>query len=231
MKKKIFTTIVALLSLILGAQAQNLANGHEYVDLGLPSGTLWATEDAMSIPLSNIYKMSNTSIGWGAQWILPTESQIRELYENCTRKVVDDEYTFVSKINGKSIKIFRTYTTYEGSIPKTYCYPIVGLRKIDGSGTYTSSSYYFLITNSRSIFEGFANGADIAFIRPVIDSKCIKNGKFCSAISDIPDGWEVNGVTPTNGNVFVIPGESVTVTPQNVPLGKKIKSIKLVPAK
>jgi hypothetical protein len=113
----------------------------------------------------------------------------------------------------------------------TYCYPIVGLRNIEGTGTYTSSSYYFLITNSRSIFEGFANGADIAFIRPVIDSKCIKNGKFCSAISDIPDGWEVNGVTPTNGNVFVIPGESVTVTPQNVPLGKKIKSIKLVPAK
>lgn len=227
MKKKIFTTIVALLSLILGAQAQNLANGHEYVDLGLPSGTLWATEDAMSIPLSNIYKMSNTSIGWGAQWILPTESQIRELYENCTRKVVDDEYTFVSKINGKSIKIFRTYTKYEGSIPRTYCYSIVGLRKEGALGTYTSSYYLY----SSSIFQGYAPEADIAFIRPVIDSKCIKNGKFCSAISDIPDGWEVNGVTPTNGNVFVIPGESVTVTPQNVPLGKKIKSIKLVPAK
>ena len=224
MKKKIFTTIVALLSLILGAQAQNLANGHEYVDLGLPSGTLWATEDAMSIPLSNIYKMSNTSIGWGAQWILPTESQIRELYENCTRKVVDDEYTFVSKINGKSIKIFRTYTNYDD--PWSNCYPIVGLRKEEGLGTYTRP--YFL--RSGSILPG-ANGADIAFIRPVIDSKCIKNGKFCSAISDIPDGWEVNGVTPTNGNVFVIPGESVTVTPQNVPLGKKIKSIKLVPAK
>ena len=229
MKKKIFTTIVALLSLILGAQAQNLANGHEYVDLGLPSGTLWATEDAMSIPLSNIYKMSNTSIGWGAQWILPTESQIRELYENCTRKVVDDEYTFVSKINGKSIKIFRTYTTYEGSIPMTYCYPIVGLRNIEGTGTYTSS--YYPVYLSGIILQGQSTGADIAFIRPVIDSKCIKNGKFCSAISDIPDGWEVNGVTPTNGNVFVIPGESVTVTPQNVPLGKKIKSIKLVPAK
>lgn len=26
-----------------GAMAQNLENGHEYVDLGLPSGTLWAT--------------------------------------------------------------------------------------------------------------------------------------------------------------------------------------------
>lgn len=228
MKKKNFTTIVALLSLILGAQAQNLANGHEYVDLGLPSGTLWATEDAMSIPLSNIYKMSNTSIGWGAQWILPTESQIRELYENCTRKRVDDEYTFVSKINGKSIKIFRTYTNYEGTITRTYCYPIVGLRKEEW-GTYTSSYYPDYL--SGSILQGYDTGADIAFIRPVIDSKCIKNGKFCSAISDIPDGWEVNDVTPTNGNVFVIPGESVTVTPQNVPLGKKIKSIKLVPAK
>ena len=227
MKKKIFTTIVAFLSLILGAQAQNLANGHEYVDLGLPSGTLWATEDAMSIPLSNIYKMSNTSIGWGAQWILPTESQIRELCENCTRKVVDDEYTFVSKINGKSIKIFRTYTNYDDPWP--YFYPIVGLRKEEGLGTYTSS--YYPVYLSGTILQGYPTGADIAFIRPVIDSKCIKNGKFCSAISDIPDGWEVNGVTPTNGNVFVIPGESVTVTPQNVPLGKKIKSIKLVPAK
>jgi hypothetical protein len=225
MKKKIFTTIVALLSLILGAQAQNKLNGHEYVDLGLPSGTLWATEDASEVPISSIYKVSNNSIGWGSQWTLPTESQIRELYENCTRKVVDDEYTFVSKINGKSIKIFRTYTNYDDPWP--YCYPIVGLRNKEVWGTDTGS--YFL--NSGSILPGSATGADIAFIRPVIDSKCIKNGKFCSAISDIPDGWEVNGVTPTNGIVFVTPGEAITVTPRNVPLGKKIKSIKVVPAK
>ena len=33
----------------------------------------------------------------------------------CGQKVVDGEYTFVSKINGKSIKIFRTYTNYEGT--------------------------------------------------------------------------------------------------------------------
>lgn len=226
MKKKIFTTIVALLSLILGAQAQNLANGHEYVDLGLPSGTLWATEDAMSIPLSNIYKMSNTSIGWGAQWILPTESQIRELYENCTRKVVDDEYTFVSKINGKSIKIFRTYTNYEGTIPMTYCYPIVGLRKEEW-GTHTTSFYPVYL--SGTILQGYPNGADIAFIRPVIDGERIKDGKICNVISNIPDGWKVNGETPTDGKVFVAPDEAVTVTPDNIPLGKKIKSIKLVP--
>ena len=224
MKKKIFTTIVALLSIVLGAQAQNKLNGHEYVDLGLPSGTLWATEDAMSIPLSNIYKMSNTSIGWGAQWILPTESQIRELYENCTRKVVDDEYTFVSKINGKSIKIFRTYTNYDD--PWSNCYPIVGLRKNEVSGTYTSSSYFL---NSGSILPGSPGGADIAFIHPVIDGERIKDGKICNVISNIPDEWKVNGETPTDGKVFVAPDEAVTVTPDNIPLGKKIKSIKLVP--
>lgn len=229
MKKKIFTTIVALLSIVLGAQAQNKLNGHEYVDLGLPSGTLWATEDASeNVPISSIYKVSNNSIGWGSQWTLPTESQIRELYENCTRKVVDDEYTFVSKINGKSIKIFRTYTTNEGTISKTYCYPIVGLRKIEGVGTYTSSSYYPSWI-SGSILQGYPTGADIAFIRPIIDGERIKDGKICNVISNIPDGWKVNGETPTDGKVFVAPDEAVTVTPDNIPLGKKIKSIKLVP--
>jgi hypothetical protein len=226
MKKKIFTTIVALLSLILGAQAQNLANGHEYVDLGLPSGTLWATEDAMSVTISNIPHVSSTHIGWGAQWILPTESQIRELYENCTRKVVDDEYTFVSKINGKSIKIFRTYTNYEGTITRTYYYPIVGLRKEEW-GTHTTSYYPSYL--SGSIYQGYDTGADIAFIRPIIDGERIKDGKICNVISNIPDGWKVNGETPTDGKVFVAPDEAVTVTPDNIPLGKKIKSIKLVP--
>ncbi|MBR6016482.1 MAG: hypothetical protein IK067_05060, partial [Prevotella sp.] len=43
MKKKIFTLLLALVAIVTTAQAQNTINGHEYVDLGLPSGTLWAT--------------------------------------------------------------------------------------------------------------------------------------------------------------------------------------------
>ena len=42
MKKKLFTLLLALVAIATTARAQN-ANGHEYVDLGLPSGTLWAT--------------------------------------------------------------------------------------------------------------------------------------------------------------------------------------------
>ena len=43
MKTKFLTTIVALFAMTLSAQAQFDANGHEYVNLGLPSGTMWAT--------------------------------------------------------------------------------------------------------------------------------------------------------------------------------------------
>jgi len=42
MKKKIIALAVAAMA-VLSAQAQNMIDGHEYVDLGLPSGTLWAT--------------------------------------------------------------------------------------------------------------------------------------------------------------------------------------------
>ena len=44
MKKRFFTLLCALSILFATIHAQeNMINGHEYVDLGLPSGTLWAT--------------------------------------------------------------------------------------------------------------------------------------------------------------------------------------------
>ena len=41
--KRIVILLFALVAIAAGLQAQNTAGGHEYVDLGLPSGTLWAT--------------------------------------------------------------------------------------------------------------------------------------------------------------------------------------------
>ena len=43
MKKNLLTLLLALVAIATTARAQNTINGHEYVDLGLPSGTLWAT--------------------------------------------------------------------------------------------------------------------------------------------------------------------------------------------
>ena len=44
MKKRLFTSLLTFVTTIIAVHAQeNMINGHEYVDLGLPSGTLWAT--------------------------------------------------------------------------------------------------------------------------------------------------------------------------------------------
>lgn len=56
--------------------------GHEYVDLGLPSGLLWATND-----LSKNYSWGKTdfaSVEWGNGWRMPTSSELQELLNNCT---------------------------------------------------------------------------------------------------------------------------------------------------
>lgn len=69
---------------------QNMINGHEYVDLGLPSGKLWAktnygaaTEGDYGIyvdwPARNIVQSV-----WGEEWSTPTQSDILELVNNCS---------------------------------------------------------------------------------------------------------------------------------------------------
>lgn len=68
----------------------NLINGHEYVDLGLPSGKLWAktnygaeTEGDYGIyvdwPARNIVQRV-----WGEEWTTPTKNDIVELVGNCS---------------------------------------------------------------------------------------------------------------------------------------------------
>lgn len=65
-------------------------NGHEYVDLGLPSGKLWAktnygstTEDGYG---SYVDWLNNGIITtyWGKDWATPTKVDIQELYDNCS---------------------------------------------------------------------------------------------------------------------------------------------------
>jgi len=65
-------------------------NGHEYVDLGLPSGKLWAKTNygASSEGDYGIYMdWSSRNIiqkGWGNEWFTPSRIDILELYNQCT---------------------------------------------------------------------------------------------------------------------------------------------------
>ncbi|MBO4370832.1 MAG: BACON domain-containing protein, partial [Paludibacteraceae bacterium] len=90
------------------AQVLNgLVDGHEWVDLGLPSGTLWATCNVgASMPvkhgsfcswndLSGVFD-EGPSAGWGPAWRLPSNEEWQELLESCKWEPVtvdsDDAY-------------------------------------------------------------------------------------------------------------------------------------------
>ena len=62
-------------------------DGHDYVDLGLPSGLKWATCNvgATSPEESGAYRIwSATTYDWGNNWRMPTKDDFQELINNCT---------------------------------------------------------------------------------------------------------------------------------------------------
>ncbi|MCQ2148384.1 MAG: BACON domain-containing protein [Bacteroidales bacterium] len=115
-------------------------DGHEYVDLGLPSGTLWASANVGAVvptDAGGIYQGSHfvgdKDYHWSDSWKLPSKEQFEELTAYCTF-VKDTEhryYKVVSKINGCSIvlpftgndnTIYYWTSTYDASNVTTLFY-------------------------------------------------------------------------------------------------------------
>lgn len=99
-------------------------NAQQYVDLGLPSGTKWSTENEPGF----FYNYNSAFLDFGSS--LPTKEQFKELEENCTWEWKDNGYR-VTGPNGNSIFL-----------------PADGFRKCDGellengkNGTYWSSTF------------------------------------------------------------------------------------------
>ena len=130
-------------------------NGHDYVDLGLPSGTRWATCNiGASSPTAygDYYAWGETSTkstytydnytysdnpttlpsnadaataNWGADWRMPTMEEVNELINNCTNEWITQ--------NGVSGRLFT------GPNGNSIFLPAAGLR--DGSELYGADSY------------------------------------------------------------------------------------------
>ncbi len=248
MKKKIFALAVAAMA-VLGAQAQNTYRGHEYVNLGLPSGTLWAKEN-----LSGLYKWGETEpytpgtykfgtspytrynnddglmelldtdnaalVHWGGAWDMPTVAQVNELFSSANTTINYDssskKITVTSKTNGNSISfdwsggddapILFSKNRYNW----IFCYE----EKFSSVVGQAAADPYQATPMSRQ--------NTYSVIRPVVKL-------YNYTISDVPEGWTVNGITPTDGKVTVTGGEKVTVVPANIPEGKRVKSIRLEP--
>ena len=242
MKKKIFALAVAAMA-VLGARAQNMVNGHEYVDLGLPSGTLWATMNmgaASANDLGDKYAWGETTtkaeytasnytvsgvfaplpltndaayVNWGNMWSMPTTIQCQELIDKC-QKVFDDNGVTFTGPNGNSIYFpIGAVGEYKHSYYRTKALGCFWLIISYKQGGITYSNSWYANSGAAQTYEGW-------YIRPVVRT---------TTISDIPEGWTVNGIVPTDGKVDVTVGTKVTVTPANLPVGKKIKSIKAVP--
>lgn len=233
MRKKLISLAVAAMA-VVGALAQNSINGHEYVDLGLPSGTLWATMNvgaASAAERGTEYEGKPNDFGWGDGWILPTEDQWIELFDNCTvshngNKTMAEfsniVFTFTSDINSKTVQMGGYIWDDPDYGERQY---ILNFSKIAEGKTlvYTipEEAYW-----DWDLLDNSYNG----YVRPVVSK---------NTISSVPEGWtlkaglsdeEMKDVTVVSGTTKDINyGSAVVVTPANIPVGKKIKSIKVIP--
>lgn len=93
-------------------------NGYEGIDLGLPSGIIWATTPFVAyanFPLTkaavvsgNTVLTSNIDNLWGGRWRLPSAEEVIELLNNTTAgisNIHDRYYTSFLSNNGRSIML------------------------------------------------------------------------------------------------------------------------------
>ena len=125
-KRRIWWILAGILALCLGSYAamrciggvslpSGFHAGHGYVDLGLPSGTKWATCNVGAfIPSGSGDEFTWSTVDaarerWGGDWRLPGEQEFEELLDknNCTWEWttmgLQDGYKITSKKNGNSI--------------------------------------------------------------------------------------------------------------------------------
>lgn len=134
-------------------------NGHDWVDLGLPSGTKWATCNVgANSPTAygdyfawgetfkkseygeGDYKYSDNptilpasadavTVNWGAGWRMPTLEEMNELYNKCTHKWTTQ--------NGVAGRLFI------GPNGNSIFFPAAGIRNSSGLNNAGSYGYYW----------------------------------------------------------------------------------------
>ena len=90
---QILTLLFGVFTLaVVSSCGEKQENGHGYVDLGLPSGTMWATCNfGASNPKEYGERLSWLDIKkvkkpWGGKWRIPTGSEVEELFNFCEAK-------------------------------------------------------------------------------------------------------------------------------------------------
>lgn len=191
------------------------ANGHAYVDLGLPSGTLWATMNIGANDITDIgdcYSYGGTTAysycqsksyysgyqphlpsskdiavqTWGGDWHIPTKEQFDELVANTT-------YTWETDFDGSGVNGGK-FTATNGNY-------IFMPTKDSMSGNYQSSTpqdsswnYSLHFTSSETIGATGSYRGNTYFVRPVAD-----NSNYLNTLM-LPTGYtELGYISSTSG--------------------------------
>lgn len=137
-------------------------NGHAYVDLGLPSGTKWAT---MNIGASSeteygsyisIWSDGIVNSSWGGAWQTPTKEQWQELYDNCTKTIITKNSITGANFSRNNKNLFLPFAgrLLRNSMVPDGIYDYVGEIGFYGtcSTISTTHRYFTNISSSQSTF-------------------------------------------------------------------------------
>ncbi|MBR3797589.1 MAG: hypothetical protein IKK36_01555 [Bacteroidales bacterium] len=126
-------------------------NGHEYVDLGLPSGKLWATCNVgASSPTAAGGEYQYTTVTWGGGWIMPTRVDIQELIGSCSYVRTTENsvsgYRFTGP-NGNTIFMPNGYywSSTTAGTGSYYYLELYSNGSPNVNNSHSSSSYYYKI--------------------------------------------------------------------------------------
>ena len=187
-------------------------NGHDYVDLGLPSGKLWATTNygaASPSAYGSYVEWSSSDVvksSWGSRWYTPTRDDIMELINNCT-------WTWgnLDGISGYTVK---------GNNGNTIFLPAAGVKMGSvmnaGSWVYYWTStpesggmVYNLMATSSSVWYGSMNTMAQLPIRPVAN----------------PEQVTATGISVSQSSAQLTVGETLQLTATVAPSNATNKTV------
>ena len=158
-----------------------VVDGHEYVDLGLTSGTLWATMNVgadspeeygdyfawgETTSQSNNADDDAARANWGGDWRMPTKAEFEELINNTENEWTKQNnvagYKFTSKTNGNSIFLPAAGYRRNGEL-----YNVGSYGHYWSSTPYDEDNAYFLDFNSGYVNRYYSSRYFEFSVRPV----------------------------------------------------------------
>ena len=176
-------------------------DGHEYVDLGLTSGSLWSIMNygANKAEDNGSYSNSKSFSSWGSKWTMPTKEEFQELIDEC-----EWTWTTLNDVNGYSIK---------GKNGKTMFLPAAGYESL--TSTYgVGTKLYYMTSTEETFNKWFFEGGETYHrlssttyisnkysIRPIATTKSFAGRKY-NLIYQV-DGEEYNKSEVEYGTTIV----------------------------